>query len=560
MKVSTTVIKTLLLSLVIAFTGHVLATPEFWFSGTASGTDFITNSVYGTCSDMSGVTVESSRLKIDLDAGTVFSLTPSNQEASVNKRTCVVVDNAVFTPTAYSDIDNSVVEGSQTALTVAYDVNNNTNYYAYITNSWVKLTNLPPSASEVNVTVVLDYSASTYTNVSFAVGSTTLQDAGGNTKFPITASERRLDHIELAGYGELHSITSHVETVNVSVTPKTVEYGADFTNATVTATVTSSVSDAEYYLTWNNGDRVKGTVSSTGSGDIVTFADVPIDAPSSAYQSASYTITAEVGGSPFLTENASTKIADVRGWIDERSETTKQAAAGGSWDGDVDYDANGVATLTGEQTFTASNCSTGDLVTITFSNIVYAELSDLTVETPSGTQGAFALAETSDNNVVSTNFFVLTKPADTYEWVAATCAGVEANTNISYTVEMSFNYASNTYSVVVFDAENHSGALTVGANAEIPICTNKTAVTDFVFKGNGTLSSIKGVESTGYMAKDAAGNYWATIQQAIGNGTAPFTILYDTDFNAKYDGWKFDNSDGVWKLMKLAKGLFFMAY
>ena len=551
-------IKTLILFSAIAFAGHVLATPEFWFSGIANGTDFVTNSVYGTCSDMSGVTVESSRLQIDLDTNTVFKLIPSSLAASENKRTCVVVDNAVFTPTSVEDIDNSVVVDSQTALTVAYE-NSSTNYYAYITNNWVKLEGATPSASEVDVTVVLDYSVSTQTNVTFKVDGTTLHDEGGNETFPITtASDRRLNRIDLAGYGKLHSITSTVEAIaNLTIVPGDITYGADFTNVTITATITGEgAADATYKLNWGGNPY---DMTFTHDGNTYTLsAQIPF--PTTGRESATYTISATYGGNPAGTsESTTTVVADVRGWIDERSETTKLAAAGGSWDGDVDYD-DGVATLTGEQTFTASNCSTGDLVTITFSNIVYAELSDLTVETPSGTQGAFALAETSDNNVVSTNFFVLTKPADTYEWVAATCAGVEANTNISYTVEMSFNYASNTYSVVVFDAENHSGALTVGANAEIPICTNKTAVTDFVFKGNGTLSSIKGVESTGYMAKDAAGNYWATIQQAIGNGTAPFTILYDTDFNAKYDGWKFDNSDGVWKLMKLAKGLFFMAY
>ena len=304
-------------------------------------------------------------------------------------------------------------------------------------------------------------------------------------------------------------------------------------------------------MTWGNGNRVPST---SASGSVVTFANVPIDPPSSPYQEASYTITAEVGGSPiYVTEPVPTPVADVRDWIDENGETSgDRVKAGGLWEASaVTYD-DGVATLTGEQTFTASNCSTGDLVKITFSNIVYAELSDLGVETPYGTQGAFALAEAS--NV--TNFYVLLPQG----WTPATCTdGVVANTNISYTVEMSFNYVSNTYSVVVRDG-THTGRLQVNDNPNFTTCFPKEAVYDFVFKGNGTLTAIRGEDCTGYMAKDAAGRYWVTIQQAIASGTGPFTILRATDTNAKYNGWKFDNSDGVWKLVRAAVGMFFFAF
>ena len=436
--------KTLVLFLTLAFAGHVLATQDFWFGGTASGTDLVGSNANWTTNNIADgeVCVRDSFLEIDLPTNMVVSLTPdADMSTSVtNKRTYVVVDQAVFTPTLVDDIDNSVVADSQTALTAAYDENNVTNYYAYITNSWVKLLGQTPTAEAVDVTVVLDYSSSTRTNVMFKVGGGILRDASNNGSFPITkASSRRLGYIELAGYGKLHSITSLVEEVVVNITPGTVEYGADFTNATVTATVTSSVSDTDYYLAWDNGDRVKGTVD----GGVVTFENVPIAEPSTAYQEASYTITAEVGESPFIAKNESTRIFDVRDWINENADTTTKPDAGGSWDGSVAYDENTRnATITGVKTFAASNCSTGDLVKITFSNIVYAEVSDLTVETPSGTQGAFALAETNINDTVQTNFVVLTPQSG---WTAATSpAGVVANTNIAYTVEMSFNYTNNT--------------------------------------------------------------------------------------------------------------------
>ena len=125
---------------------------------------------------------------------------------------------------------------------------------------------------------------------------------------------------------------------------------------------------------------------------------------------------------------------------------------------------------------------------------------------------------------------------------------------------MSFNYTNNTYSVTVNDG-THVGSLQVGGLSEFEICAdNKTFVTDFVFKGSGTLRGIKGEEYTGYMAKDDT-SWYLTIQQAIGSGNSgPFTILRDTDTTAEFNGWKFVIEDGVTKLKKLAKGLFFMAY
>ena len=62
------------------------------------------------------------------------------------------------------------------------------------------------------------------------------------------------------------------------------------------------------------------------------------------------------------------------------------------------------------------------------------------------------------------------------------------------------------------------------------------------------------------MAKDDT-RWYVTVQQAITSGNSgPFTILRDTDTTAKFNGWEFVIEDGVTKLKKLAKGLFFMAY
>ena len=268
-------IKTLVLLSTIAFAGHVFATD--WFSGTANKSDF--DLVQATTNHPAeGVEIANDTLSIDLPTGEVFQITPSDPTAGENNgKTFVDVSAAVFTPTAYEDIDNSVVVDAQTALTVAYDENNATNYYAYITNNWVKLSGAVPVATPVAVTIELDYSDAAQTNAAFKVGGATLRDEFDNEVFPISGERRALGHVELAGYGKIHSVTTTVEAVaNVTVTPGTVTYGADFTNVTITAKLSGpGYSDPSLYtLTWN-GNPVSSAVASV-SGDTLTIT-APID-------------------------------------------------------------------------------------------------------------------------------------------------------------------------------------------------------------------------------------------------------------------------------------------
>ena len=539
-------IKTLVLLSTIAFAGHVLAAQDPWFSGTANHSDF--DLVQATTNHPAeGVEIANDTLSIDLPTGEVFQIAPVSEVANAgeNKKTYVAVDDAVFTPTAYEDIDNSVVEGAQTALTVAYDDNNATNYYAYVGGSWTKLDGATPREAPVNVTIELDYSSSEVTNASFKVGETTLYKADDSTKtsFQISGSQRALGHVELAGYGKIHSVTTTVEDVaNVTVTPGDVAYGADFTNVTITAKLSGTgYSDPSLYtLTWN-GNPVSSAVASV-SGDTLTIT-APIDPPASGRAPVTYAIN--VKGAAGETQN--TVVADTRAWVTENKDSQHTT---GTWSaGNVTYDENDVATVA-DNTYTANCCTTGDLVTITFENLVYTELSDLSVATPEGTQGAFALAEVGG----VTNFCILAKSG----WTPAAWAGGTPSTNVAYTVEMAFNYTNNTYSVNVSDG-THSGSLSVNSATEFNICEESTKVTDFVFKGSGTMTGIKGVDSLGYMAKDSAGHWYATIAAATGSSGREFIVLRPT--GPAPSGWKFVTVDGVKKLIKnVAKGMFFMAY
>ena len=119
---------------------------------------------------------------------------------------------------------------------------------------------------------------------------------------------------------------------------------------------------------------------------------------------------------------------------------------------------------------------------------------------------------------------------------------------------MTFDYVSTNYSVTV-----NGNALKINNNDKFPLCVSKTSVKDFVFKGSGKLEAIKGVDSLGYMAKDGAGHWYATIDAATQSGGREFIVLRDTD-PAAPAGWKFVKKDGITKLVKVAKGMFFMAY
>ena len=423
-------IKTIVLFSAIAFAGHVLAAPETWFSGTANG-DVLEASAADWYTNVVGeVTVTADVLSIDLPTNTVVKLTPSSYDSKSDMKTYVVVDDAVFTPTAYDDIDNTVVDGAQTALTVAYDNTPATNYYAYIGGTWKKLAGATPGEEAVDVTIELDYSKSAETNASFKVGSTTLYDASETdvTSFPISGTQRCLSRIELAGYGKIHSVTTSVEAaVNVTIEPTSVTYGADFTNVTIVATLSGEGYDqATYTLDWN-GTPVQATVTRNGTTLTIT---APIDAPSSGTSRASATYDIKVNGSTSGTQN--TTVADNRNWIIEDSAHTG-ATGTGTWETDIAYDGSPAIATVADNTYTASSCSTGDLVTITFENLCYTEFSDLSVATPAGTQGAFALAETNINAQASTNFCVLVMENENYTWMAADCT-VPAAANVNYTI------------------------------------------------------------------------------------------------------------------------------
>ena len=76
-------VKTLVLLTTFAFAGHALATQDFWFSGTAANGELTEDGATWLSPRPDGVTISADELQLDLEAGAVFSLTPTNAIADI---------------------------------------------------------------------------------------------------------------------------------------------------------------------------------------------------------------------------------------------------------------------------------------------------------------------------------------------------------------------------------------------------------------------------------------------------------------------------------------------
>ena len=347
-----------------------------------------------------------------------------------------------------------------------------------------------------------------------------------------------------------------VEAKGATVSGVTFNYGNDFATATVTATVSG---DATAYTFTVGGANYEGTVV----GSTVTFSNVATG-HATAYDSVSYSITASDGTSPVDVSggSGSVKVADMRTWIHERAASStgasgSAAGSGGSWTTAVTYNDNVAAVE--NNTFSANNCSTGDCVTVTVNDAVYTSLSDTSNMSvfDEDSQGAVALGETNVNEVTTMCFMILAKEAGNFVWKPATWDGNTPQLDTPYDIAVTFDYAAKKYSVCI-DGTN----LTVGVATNFNLCAEKSELKSITFNGEGTLRSIEGIESTGYMVKAANGTYYPTIAAAITAYNADSTIgeLYVLHDGTVPVGWMIVEVGGVKYLRKAPKGSLFIAF
>lgn len=321
---------------------------------------------------------------------------------------------------------------------------------------------------------------------------------------------------------------------SVAISAPTVVWGDDFAKVTVSAAVTSNYGEGG--LAYNlkiGGNVVDGAVGTVENG-IVTFSGVDVSGLNlSRYGDVSVEVTASSGGSQAATSGSkNVMFADEQDWVDENYETTTTAAAGGSWQTAVSYDGETHKAAVVDNRFSATNCSTGDVVTVTIKDVVYTMLSD-TTEVDADAQGSIALGGTES----APTFMVLTKSGNEVQWSEA--EGVAPAFNTAYTIVFTFDYNNSTYSITV-----NGTALTVGGSATYDIVkTDNKYVKDIDFLGAGSIKAIEGVQYDAMMAVDQDGVRYATVQEAVsanaGKKGATVTLLHDTA-NTSFTGWKYD--------------------
>ena len=365
------------------------------------------------------------------------------------------------------------------------------------------------------------------------IASTVTLGAGATFTIPTATTVSGATFTAASGYDVVHSTSGDntvytTELKGATVSNVAVSYGPDYASATVTATVSDTTLD--YYISWSSGEPVKGSVS----GSQVTF-DVSGINHTTEYQSAAYSITAKDGEAAVTTTGGSgtSVAADTTPWFSHNS----SGLTGGAWSNAVDL-SEGPATVE-DNTFAATAESTSSRVVLEF-NVCFSATNDADID---GTaQAAIKLGEVESAAVLEPNS----------TWTPVFNADITPDPAEPYKVVLTIDYGTGSYGVTVGDnvLTNASGS------ASFQLAASKTSVKDIDFAGSGTLTSMKGDQVEGYMVKDNAGHWYATIQdatQAYNSANGPYTVLHD---GTAPSGWKIDGNT----LIKLAKGFFFMAY
>ena len=331
-------------------------------------------------------------------------------------------------------------------------------------------------------------------------------------------------------------------------------YGNDFATVSVTARVTSTYPAATTipYTLKANGTAI-ATTTAAGDATSVTFDNANVSSLT-RYGNISYTVEASGESVTAATSGATTAmLADSEEWVDEKKSTTGTTGSWKTADGaaaTVTYDNETERAELSDNKFSANNCSTGDVVTVTIKDVIYTALSD-TSAVDADAQGSVALGGTES----APKFMVLTKSNDTVQWSEA--AGVDPALNTSYTIVFTFDYNSNKYSITV-----NGTALTVGGSATYDIVkTTNKYVKDIDFLGAGSIKAIEGIQYDAMMAVDQNGVRYATVAAALDANKsvtgAIIKLLHGTS-NTSVAGWSY-NADTK-TFIKKAVGLIFLAF
>ncbi len=284
-----------------------------------------------------------------------------------------------------------------------------------------------------------------------------------------------------------------------------VTWGADFTNAVVTATVTDGYADVAYTLTYG-----QTTVAGTVEGTTVTF-NVPV-AEDARYANFGYSIAAKVKDASVGETSGSAIVADKETWFS----ATASATTNGSWTTQPTVDGSKM-TFTESNTFTPNAASSGKIVVLDMGKVCFGDANDAEI---TGAQAGIRIGANDKFEVLSAT-----------GWTATSVA---ANGETEYDVVVTINYGTKKYSVKV-------GESTID---NIALAGDKTKVESIEFKGAGSLESLTGEYFDGAMVKDGKDNTYDTVAAAIAayvkdSSIAPLKMLHDGIAPA---GWTIDEN------------------
>ena len=322
---------------------------------------------------------------------------------------------------------------------------------------------------------------------------------------------------------------------DVAVAQPVVTYGADYTNATVTADVTvTTPGDVTYELTVTKGGTSETYTGGTVANGRVTFENVEIPrAANDIYADITYTVTPK-SGSTALTPAATTEapMAKTAWGFESKVANSAVSSTGGGWGETAPVVKENKLSFTDGGTFTATNASSDDIVVITMDDICFG---DINAEDVEGTAQAGVRIGQSGANYT---FQVYTAGETTPIWQdVATSETVDPAA--SYDVVVTINYSTGKYSVAV-----DGNLLTAESSTSFELAGTPKSVSSVEFCGEGSLTSIAGEAFDGNMVVDKDGNKFATIEAAIaalkaGTATAPLTLLHP---GTAPQGWTIDEN------------------
>lgn len=310
----------------------------------------------------------------------------------------------------------------------------------------------------------------------FADGSTSLVSGGYTYTFAVSDSAVTLKKGDLA----------------VSIGEPEVVYMADFTSATVTASLANHVEGMTYSLSGIGSDAIAGTVNEAGTS--VTFALSNLEALSTY----NYTITASDGVST-ATKSASTVAATPveSGWINETKATIGTT---GTWTpsapafGDNDY-----ASLSGTNTFAKPANATGSGIVTLTTVVNFSDEADSSLEIDASAKAAIRV--TRVNNAYVYQLWTKASSSESAEWLTVsgptiTDESLEANT----TVVFEFNTTSGTYKAKVGDTW-----LTYNSSDTFTFANGGNTIGSVMYVGSGKFTSLTGEYATADIMEPVAG-------------------------------------------------------